>query len=96
MSDTDESREMLMMLADEPGDFRYSYDALSHLSALIPEMDETMRQEIQPLFMERIGDPYANYRMLAYQAVVELGVIEALDDLEQAADRYGISEEEKI
>lgn len=95
MSDTDESREMLMLLAEEPGDVQYSYEALSHLSALIPEMDETMRQEIQPLFMERIGDPYAKYRMLAYQAVVALGVIDAIDDLEQAAGRDGISEEEK-
>jgi len=98
LSDSEKSRDILMILASEPGDKSYSYTALSHLIDLIVDSEPDIREELLHLYSNRLEDPYRDYRMLAYQAMIELGAVDQIERLEnlKTRDRYDSSEREVI
>ncbi len=94
-SESTGSRELLMQLAEDPGEKEYTYIALEHLSGLIQRSDSETRDAIKSLFVRRLDDPYAQYRIQAYDAMAVLGASDQLDKLQRIKERNNLSEDER-
>lgn len=87
--------ELLIQLAGLPGDQDFTYRAIRHLIDSIPERDDDFQESVRTLTIERLDDPYSEYRLLAYEAMVKLGVVEVVDQLHQNKQRIDIGESER-
>ncbi len=93
---TDNNRfQTLMALAVEPGEKRYSYDALNYILENIRAFDESEYEKMISLFGKRLYDPYQQYRMLAYDAMGKLGATGYLDDLKKILESERLDTDER-
>jgi aminopeptidase N len=77
------SMEILIRLAEEPGERRFKSLAISHLSDNIRQMDESMLDSVTVLFGRLIHDPSQTYRMMAYEALGAAGATSYLEALKK-------------
>lgn len=94
-SESRESRDLMKKLAEEPGNKEYSYRALEYLADLIRKSDSGEEKALKALFIKRLDDPYARYRMLAYDVMVELGATDQLEKLYRLRERNDLDQQER-
>ncbi len=85
------AQQILMRLAEEPGERRFRNMALSYLGDNIRQMESDMQEMAVELFGRIVHDPSRMYRILAYEALGSAGAAKYLDELRTILDT-GISD----
>ena len=75
--------DVLIELAEDPGERRYRGLALSHLLENARTLDDDASVQVAQLFGRVIHDPIKAYRKMAYEAIGEIGATGYLEELKK-------------